>query len=84
MIGFYCLKVTINLTISLCLVRLFSNGHYMSDKYNGDEHVKKMYSTAVIDNEDAYSNHRCTGEHNTTCAPWPLHRRTHCEYWASF
>ena len=53
-----------------------------------DEHVKKIFSTAVIDNEDTHSNivrgHWCTGEDKTTCAPWSLHRRTHCEYSTSF
>ena len=54
----------------------------------GGEHVKKIFSTAVIDIEDTHSNvvrgHWCTGGDKITCAPWSLRRRTHCEHCTSF
>ena len=43
---------------------------------HGDEHVKKIFSTAVIDNEDTHSNrirgHCFTGEDTNKSYPWSL------------
>ena len=48
----------------------------MTEIQHGEEHVKKLFSTAVIVNEDMHSNlvrgHCFTGEDTNIFHPWSL------------
>ena len=70
------LRIVMYLDDGLCGDKGYDRTKDVSIQVHGEEHVKKLFSTAVIVNEDTHSNlvrgHCFTGEDTNIFHPWSL------------
>ena len=70
-----CAPPFLDRAIAKCvLIHYFAYSLWLKTQLHGEEHVKKVFSTAVIANEDTHSNlvrgHCFTGEDTNIFHPW--------------